>query len=58
MEEMGIQEIDPYIVDQLAYYFDTIRKDPDFVWSNSKILAKTAEKWPADSPKDVDQSMV
>ena len=55
MEEMGIREIDPYVVDQLAYYFDTIRKEePDFIWTNTKILAKTAEKWPADSPKDVD----
>jgi superfamily II DNA or RNA helicase len=55
MEEMGIREIDPYIVDQLAYYFDTIRKeDSSFLWSNTKILAKTAEKWPTESPLDVD----
>ena len=45
MQGMGIENIDPYIVDQLAYYFDTIRKEDATVqWSNSDILAKTAEK--------------
>ena len=58
MQEMGIENIDPYIVDQLAYYFETIRKEDATVqWSNSDILAKTAEKWPPKSgekPVDVD----
>ena len=58
MQGMGIENIDPYIVDQLAYYFDTIRKEDAAVqWSNSDILAKTAEKWPPKSgekPVDVD----
>ena len=54
----GIENIDPYIVDQIAYYFDTIRKEESAVlWSNKDILAKTAEKWPPKSgekPVDVD----
>jgi superfamily II DNA or RNA helicase len=58
MQGMGIENIDPYIVDQLAYYFDTIRKEDATVqWSNSDILAKTAENWPPKSgekPVDVD----
>jgi len=58
MQGMGIENIDPYIVDQLAYYFDTIRKEDATVqWSNSDILAKTAEKWPpklGEKPVDVD----
>jgi len=56
MQEMGIENIDPYIVDQLAYYFDTIRKEgPTVQWSNSDMLAKTAEKWPpSEKPVDVD----
>ena len=58
MQEMGIENIDPYIIDQLAYYFDTIRKEDSTIsWSNSDILAKTAEKWPlkpGEKPIDVD----
>ena len=58
MQKMGIENIDPYIVDQLAYYFDTIRKEDATVqWSNSDILAKTAEKWhpkSGEKPVDVD----
>ena len=58
MQEMGIENVDPYIIDQLAYYFDTIRKEDSTVnWSNSDILAKTAEKWapkPGEKPLDVD----
>ena len=56
MQEMGIENIDPYIVDQLAYYFDTIRKeDSGVLWSNSTILAKTAEKWaPKSDEKAID----
>lgn len=44
MEDLGISELDPYIADQLSYFFDTIRKNPNEEWTNSKILERTSDE--------------
>ena len=45
MEELGIEELDPYISDQMSYFFDAIRKrGADAEWSNREILARTSEE--------------
>ena len=44
MEDLGISELDPYIADQLSYFFDTMRKSPDEEWTNSKILDRTSDE--------------
>jgi len=43
MEELGIEGLDPYISDQMSYFFDVIRKDgSDSTWTNSSLISRTS----------------
>lgn len=45
MEELGRRDLDPYISDQMSYFFDVIRKGgPDAEWSNRVMLDSTSEE--------------
>ena len=44
MEGLGIEELDPYIADQMAFFFDVIRKgDADTKWTNSRLIVKSSD---------------
>lgn len=45
MEDLGPGGIDPYIADQLAFFFDVIRKeDVDTKWTNELLLDKSSNE--------------
>ena len=45
MTDMGMENTDPYIVDQIAYFLGVIRKDgPDKSWTNNKLIDSTSDE--------------
>ena len=45
MEGLGISDLDPYIADQMAFFFDVIRKEgSEGKWTNSSLIDKSSDE--------------